>query len=62
MLKTTKSFEIFIFRYHKDILIPLSFGHIELMTDEIWDEYVCWCETDEAKPYLTEDEIEVVEE
>ena len=41
-------------RYHKDILVPLSFGHIELMTDEIWEEYVNWCETDEAKPYLNE--------
>jgi hypothetical protein len=24
------------------------------MTDEIWEEYVNWCETDEAKPYLNE--------
>jgi hypothetical protein len=50
----TKSFEIFISQYHKDILVPLSFGHIELMTDEIWEEYVNWCETDETKPYLNE--------
>lgn len=54
MIKMTKSFEVFISRYHKDILVPLSFGHIELMTDEIWEEYVNWCETDEAKPYLNE--------
>ena len=54
MIKMTKSFEVFIARYHKDILVPLSFGHIELMTDEIWEEYVNWCETDEAKPYLDE--------
>ena len=54
MIEMTKSFEVFIARKHKDILVPLSFGHIELMTDEIWEEYVNWCETDEAKPYLNE--------
>ena len=52
MVRLTKSLEFFIARYHKDILVPLSFGHSELLTDEIWQEYLSWCQTDEAKPYM----------
>lgn len=52
MIRLTKSLEFFIIRYHKDILVPLSFGHSEVLTEEIWQEYLNWCQTDEAKPYM----------
>lgn len=48
----TKSFEHWCFTYHKDIFVQLSFGHLELLTDELWQEYLDWCQTDEGKQYL----------
>ena len=52
MIKLTQSFGIFLFNYHRDILVPISFGHIELLTKDIWNDYIEWCKTDEGKKYL----------
>ena len=42
----------FLFTHHKEILLPISFGHLEHFTDKIRDEYVKWRETEEGKKYL----------
>jgi hypothetical protein len=52
MVQMTKSFEHWCFTYHKDIFVQLSFGHLELLTDEFGQEYLDWCQTDEGKQYL----------
>lgn len=52
MVELTESLEAFMLIYHKDLLVPVFFGHAELLTDEIWQEYLRWCKTDEAKSYL----------
>lgn len=52
MIRLTESLEIFLSQHYKDLIVPLSFGHSELLTDEIWQEYLSWCQTDEAKPYM----------
>lgn len=52
MIKLTESLEFFLSQNYKDLIVPLSFGHSELLTDEIWQEYLSWCQTDEAKPYM----------
>lgn len=52
MVKMTQSFEVFCFKYHRDIFSQLMFGHTELLTDDIQNEYIKWCQTDEGKQYL----------
>jgi hypothetical protein len=52
MIKLTQSLGIFLFEYHKDILVPITFGHLELLTKEIEQEYLEWCKTEEGKKYL----------
>ena len=52
MIKLTRSLERFLFDNYKDILIPLSFGHQELLTEDIWNDYIDWCQTEEGKSYL----------
>lgn len=52
MTKLTQSFATFLFEYHKDILVPISFGYLELLTKEIEQEYLEWCNTEEGKQYL----------
>ena len=52
MFKLTQSFKKYLENYHKDIIIPLTFGHTELLTQEIWVKYNEWCRTDEGRQYL----------
>lgn len=52
MIKLTQSLKQFLFQNYHDILTPLMFGHMELLTPEIYDEYLKWCKTDEGKKYL----------
>lgn len=52
MVHLTKSLEHFLFMHYPDILVPLSFGHTELLTQDIWNEYIEWCKTDKGKLYL----------
>jgi hypothetical protein len=52
MIRMTQSFGTFLFKYHKDILVPILFGHMELLTKEIEQEYIEWCKTDEGEKYL----------
>ena len=52
MVKLTQSLQQFLWQYHRDILVLVTFGHTEEITDEIWDEYINWCQTDEGRQYL----------
>ena len=52
MVTFTGSMTAFLLKYHRELYVPLWFGHLELFTDEIKQEYIDWCLTDEAKPYL----------
>ena len=52
MVQMTCSFKHWITKYHKGLYVPLTFGHIELLTDELQKEYVEWCQTDEGSSYL----------
>ena len=49
MVKLTQSLKKYLDNYHSDIIIPLTFGHTELLTQEIWEEYIDWCQTDEGR-------------
>lgn len=52
MVKLTQSLEHWLFVNHKDKLGLIMFGHTELMTEEMFKEYLKWCETSEGKSYL----------
>lgn len=52
MVKMTQSLEHWLFKYHKDKMALIMFGHIELFTEEMQEEYIAWCKTDEGMQYL----------
>ncbi len=52
MVELTQSLTQWLWDNHKDKLSPIMFGHVELLTDEIWREYIEWCKTDDGKQYL----------
>ena len=52
MVKLTQSLSVWLFMNHKDILPLLMFGHVELFTPEMQQEYLAWCQTDEGRQYL----------
>lgn len=52
MVKMTQSMQRFLWQFHRDIFHLIAFGHLELITQEMVDEYIAWCQTDEGKKYL----------
>ena len=52
MVIMTQSMQHWLFKYHRDLMVPLMFGHLELFTEELQKEYKEWCLTDEGKQYL----------
>ena len=53
MLQLTQSLHHFLWiTDRKDLIALLTFGHIELFTDELQKEYLAWLNTDEGKSYL----------
>jgi hypothetical protein len=52
MVRLTQSLEHWLFKYHKDKIALIMFGHIELFTEEMQEEYIAWCKTDEGMQYL----------
>lgn len=52
MVKLTQSMAEWLFRYHKDKMALIMFGHLELFTDEMAKEYIEWCNTDDGRQYL----------
>lgn len=56
MVELTKSFSFWLFKYHREIYALVLFGHLEEITDEMYDDYLQWCMTEEAKPYMNQNE------
>ena len=52
MIKFTQSMKAWLWKYHRELIVPLSFGHLEEFTEDLQQEYVEWCETDEGISYL----------
>lgn len=52
MIKLTQSLSHWLWEYHKDIVALVMFGHAELITPQMWNEYIDWCKTEEGKKYL----------
>ena len=52
MVKLTQSLQQWLWVNHRDKIGLIMMGHTELMTDEMWDEYIEWCKTEEGQSYL----------
>lgn len=52
MVKLTQSLSQWLFENHPDKLSLIMFGHLELLTDEMYEEYIAWCQTEDGKQYL----------
>ena len=47
-----ENLRVFLEKDHKDLIFPLTHGQYDVLTDEIFQEYVIWCQTDEGRMYL----------
>ena len=52
MTRMTRSFSVWCLKFHRDIYSLLMFGHTELLTKEMYQEYLDWVQTDEGRQYL----------
>ena len=52
MVSMTPSLKHWLFINHKELLPLIMFGHAELFTEEMQQEYLAWCQTEEGKSYL----------
>ena len=52
MVKLTQSLQQWLWVNHRDIIGLIMLGHTELLTDEMWEEYIEWCNTEEGQSYL----------
>lgn len=52
MVKMTQSLFQYLRDNHRELIPLISFGHIEVLTDEIWSSYIEWCKTDEGRKHL----------
>lgn len=52
MFKLTQSLRHWLLENHRDIVALVMLGHVELITEEMWQEYIEWCDTDDGKQYL----------
>lgn len=52
MVRLTESLKQFLSKFHIEILPLIVLGHTELFDDEMQEEYVKWCQTDEGRQYL----------
>lgn len=52
MVILTQSLEQWLWKFHREKLPLILFGHTELFTPEMAKDYLEWCKTDEGKQYL----------
>lgn len=52
MVKLTQSFYMFMWKKDREKLVLISSGHTELVTKELYNEYLEWCKTDEGEKHL----------
>ena len=52
MVQLTQSLKHWLWVNHRDLIVLILFGHTELITEEMWQQYLDWCLTDDGKQYL----------
>jgi len=48
----TESLKQWLWISHRELIPLIGFGHLELFTDEMKEQYIAWCKTEEDKQYL----------
>ena len=54
MVHLTKSLKVWLFKNHPEILPLVMFGHVELITNDMYQEYLDWCKTPEGRGLLND--------
>ena len=52
MIKLTCSLKHWLAINYPENFVLITFGHVELFTPEMHEEYIKWCQTEEGKRYL----------
>lgn len=52
MVRLAQSLSHWLWTNHKDKVGLIMFGHTELLTEEMYAEYLKWCTTEEGRSYL----------
>ena len=52
MVKLTQSLAHWLMAKDPNLVVLISFGHTELLTYEMQQEYIEWCKTEEGRQYL----------
>ena len=52
MVRLTQSLRHWLWVNHRDKMVLITFGHTELFTEEMQQQYLEWCKTEEGKSYL----------
>lgn len=52
MVKMTESLKQWLWINHRELIPLIGFGHLELFTDEMKEQYIEWCKTEEGQQYL----------
>ena len=52
MVKMTESMIQWLWRNHPELIPLIGFGHLELFTDEMKEQYLAWCMTEEGRQYI----------
>ena len=52
MVKLTQSLAHWLWMKDPNLVVLITFGHVELFTPEMQREYIEWCQTDEGRQYL----------
>lgn len=52
MVKLTQSLQEWLWRNHKELIPLIMFGHTELFTEEMRENYIEWCNTEDGAQYL----------
>ena len=52
MVKLSHSLLHWLCKNHSDIMNLIMLGHTELVTEDMRNQYLHWCKTDEGKTFL----------
>lgn len=52
MVRLTQSLSQWLWDNHKELIPLIMFGHVELFTDEMKQQYLAWCDMEEGRQYL----------
>lgn len=52
MVQMTYSLQVWLLRNYPETFVLVSFGHTYEFTEQMQQEYLAWCCTDEGKRYL----------